>query len=241
MVVLRDVEELSYQEIGEITGLPEGTDKIPSAPRPHGHQGIPGQEDAVASETTRSMDHGQAQDNFSDYVDGDAGREDARRGGSAPGALHPVPHRARVVSSDGRLARQAEATGAGELSPRHPAADLQALAGPLLRSALEAVRADPVRVGLARDDHRDARLLPGDAYTLARRREARALSKSERSGHDAEEDLQVLPLGERRGGRGGRGRRRGARTPAPRGRPAWRRRRRCARRSRRRRSASRSR
>jgi len=27
MVVLRDVEELSYQEIGEITGLPEGTIK----------------------------------------------------------------------------------------------------------------------------------------------------------------------------------------------------------------------
>lgn len=27
LVVLRDVEELSYQEIGEITGLPEGTIK----------------------------------------------------------------------------------------------------------------------------------------------------------------------------------------------------------------------
>ncbi len=26
-MVLRDVEELSYQEIGEITGLPEGTIK----------------------------------------------------------------------------------------------------------------------------------------------------------------------------------------------------------------------
>ena len=27
LVILRDVEELSYQEIGEITGLPEGTIK----------------------------------------------------------------------------------------------------------------------------------------------------------------------------------------------------------------------
>jgi RNA polymerase sigma-70 factor (ECF subfamily) len=27
LVVLRDVEELSYEEIGEITGLPEGTIK----------------------------------------------------------------------------------------------------------------------------------------------------------------------------------------------------------------------
>ena len=27
LVILRDVEEMSYQEIGEITGLPEGTIK----------------------------------------------------------------------------------------------------------------------------------------------------------------------------------------------------------------------
>lgn len=28
LVILRDVEEMSYQEIGEITGLPEGTIKL---------------------------------------------------------------------------------------------------------------------------------------------------------------------------------------------------------------------
>jgi RNA polymerase sigma-70 factor (ECF subfamily) len=42
LVVLRDVEELSYQEIEEITGLPEGHDKIALAPRAHGSKGVVG-------------------------------------------------------------------------------------------------------------------------------------------------------------------------------------------------------
>ena len=55
------------------------------------------------------MDHEQAQDSFSDYVDGSLAGAAAGRGRPAPGGVHPVPDRADGVSRDGRLAGAAQA------------------------------------------------------------------------------------------------------------------------------------
>ena len=58
------------------------------------------------------MDHEQAQSSFSDYVDGTLPERQRERGRSAPGGVHPVPHRAesasaRRVGSLGRLKQAA--------------------------------------------------------------------------------------------------------------------------------------
>ena len=132
LVVLRDVEEMSYQEIGEITGSARRDDKIALAPRPHGDKGVVGQAHAVALTNDR-WTTSRRRTNFSDYVDGSLPERHARRGRAAPGGLHPVPDGADGLSRDGRLARAAQADGAAQLPRRHQAADLQALARAVLR------------------------------------------------------------------------------------------------------------
>ena len=196
LVVLRDVEEMSYQEIGEITGSARRHDKIALAPRAHGDQGMAGQTHAVAL-TSEPMDHEQAQKHVLRLRRRQPAERQRERGRSASGGVHPVPHRADRLSRDRRLAAAAEAGRAPELSLRHHAADLQALARALLRA-----RAGSCSGGSRSSGSRSATIIAMLVYYIAmmhgspggvRPRPDPGLP----SGHVAEQDLQVLPLGER--------------------------------------------
>ena len=131
------------------------------------------------------MDHQQAQDMFSDYLDGTLAErvraEVEQHLAVCIQCRTELESLRRAVGSLG----QAEAGGAAELPARHQAADLPALARAVLRPALEAVRAHPVRVGLAGDDHRDAGLLHRDAARLARAACARRRERSASRGRSA--------------------------------------------------------
>src|SRR3954468_8612702 len=104
-----------------------------------------------------------------------AGGRAEGRAGKALARLHPVPHRARGFPARAGIAGPAQAGGAAQLPAGDPEPDLHALARAFLRPALEAVRADPVRMGVAADDRRDADLLHRALARSALGRAPRAL------------------------------------------------------------------